>query len=476
MDKRDHTDDEGNRRRFLKALGVLGVTGLAGCGGDGDGTDTPTDTDAGGNGNGGGTDTPDATTADGTTATDSPTSSPDGTETPPPTMTPREPEFVSMLEADSLEGSTWHQVHGQAEYEIRDGNTIVGISNSNSPNSFLGTYKMYDDFVMEFEAWVDPDGLNSGMQVRSHTTADNPHTFGPQVELELSGESAPQIPPGQSGYVYGERLPTGWMSGGGGSPPAHEVFNNGEWNDFRIRVEDQSIQTFINGEQIEDLDLSQFSDVDALIGMGIIALQVHSIGADGREVRWRNPRIKELDITEWDRPFNGRNTDGWTNPRGTGDIAISDGELQLSGDESFFLLTEESYENFVFETWVNADAKGGVMFRNPGGNVVGGYRAEIDPTEDALSGSLYNVTGGEWLKNVDGESHSQMAYKPEGWNYYRVAADGENLRVWVNGITTADLTDDSESAGGIGLQHRGGDGTIRFRDMEVKTLEAGTLN
>jgi hypothetical protein len=39
--------DPTNRRAFLLGLGVVGVTGLAGCGGDGDGgTDTPTGTDA----------------------------------------------------------------------------------------------------------------------------------------------------------------------------------------------------------------------------------------------------------------------------------------------------------------------------------------------------------------------------------------------------------------------------------------------
>jgi len=43
------------RRRFLKAVGALGVAGLAGCGGDGDeDTPTPTETDGNGNGNGNG--------------------------------------------------------------------------------------------------------------------------------------------------------------------------------------------------------------------------------------------------------------------------------------------------------------------------------------------------------------------------------------------------------------------------------------
>jgi hypothetical protein len=66
-----------DRREFLALVGALGVTGLAGCGGDGDGdapTDTPTETTAGGNGNG---DTP----------TDTETDTPTRTETSTPTPT-----------------------------------------------------------------------------------------------------------------------------------------------------------------------------------------------------------------------------------------------------------------------------------------------------------------------------------------------------------------------------------------------------
>lgn len=474
MDERERTEDTGDRRRFLKLLGALGMTGLAGCGGDGG--DTPTD--AGGNGDDG---TPDTTTPSDTTAgetttsgdttTQPSTSSPEETRTPTPTMTPREPEFVPLFDADSIEASDWHKVHGGSSFEVRDG-TLVGISSSSGDNGFVTTYKLFDDYELRSEVWVDPDGLNSAIQVHSHTRQSKQHPYGPHPEVELSEN--PQISPGgQSGYIYGEKLGTGWMSE---NPESHDVWNDDGWNDYRIRAEGSRIRTFINGEQIEDLDLAEFADVDGLMHMGGIALQVHSIDVDGREVKWRNMEIKELDVAEWDRPFNGRNTDGWTNPLGTGDVSVSDGELQLSGDQSFFLLTEESYEDFVFETWVNAGAKGGVMFRNPGENVVAGYRAEIDPSEDALSGSLYNVTDGEWLKKIDEESHSQMAYKPEGWNYYRVVADGGNIRVWVNGITTAELSDDTESAGRVGLQHRGGDGTIRFRDLEVKPLEESVLD
>jgi hypothetical protein len=71
-----------NRRRFLKALSALGVTGLAGCGGDGDGdtpTDTPTDTAEGGNG---------GMTTDSPTPTDTETATPTDTETATPTEEP----------------------------------------------------------------------------------------------------------------------------------------------------------------------------------------------------------------------------------------------------------------------------------------------------------------------------------------------------------------------------------------------------
>ena len=76
-----------DRRRFVKALGALGVAGLAGCGGDGDGT--PTDTE---------------TSSDGTDDTDAGTET--TTESPTPTEEPMEDLGTDPEPLLSLEGAT----------------------------------------------------------------------------------------------------------------------------------------------------------------------------------------------------------------------------------------------------------------------------------------------------------------------------------------------------------------------------------
>ena len=48
---------------------------------------------------------------------------------------------------------------------------IVGSTTLNSPNSFLCTEKIYDDFILELDFKVDSH-LNSGIQIRSESNPD----------------------------------------------------------------------------------------------------------------------------------------------------------------------------------------------------------------------------------------------------------------------------------------------------------------
>jgi hypothetical protein len=202
-------------------------------------------------------------------------------------------EWVALFDGRTLDG--WIQRNGTASYRVADG-AIVGRTRERSPNSFLTTEREYGDFELEFEVKVD-DALNSGVQIRSRTRqrstgagADEQagRVFGPQVEIEAS--------PGLAGFLYGEATGSGWLTSEERLMP-HEHFRNGDWNHYRIVARGPSIQTWLNGQPIEDLtDEETYRSHPE----GFIGLQVHSIEqrTGPYEVAWRRLRLRELPTSE----------------------------------------------------------------------------------------------------------------------------------------------------------------------------------
>lgn len=195
-------------------------------------------------------------------------------------------EWKSLFDGETLEG--WTQLNGTAKYRVEDG-TIVGTTETGSPNSFLCTDQKYGNFELEFEVKVD-NRLNSGVQIRSQTADGKPdgRVNGPQVEIEASGANG-----AEAGYVYGEATGRGWLTAQERLKP-HKHFKDGEWNKYRVVANGPRIQTWINGEKIEDLTDEPIFETHA---EGFIGLQVHSIPRDQGpyEVAWRNIRIKVLE-------------------------------------------------------------------------------------------------------------------------------------------------------------------------------------
>lgn len=210
----------------------------------------------------------------------------------PTSLLAEDSAWVSMFNGKSLAG--WTQKNGYASYSVVDG-AIRGVTATGSPNSFLCSVTEYGDFELEFEVKVH-DQLNSGVQIRSQTQdKEGENTIyntgrvnGPQVEIEASGEKG-----AEAGYVYGEALTVGgWMTPEERLVP-HKHFKDGEWNKYRIVAKGPRIQTFINGQAIED---NTHEGVYKSHPKGFIGLQVHGIGEqDGPfDVMWRNLRIREL--------------------------------------------------------------------------------------------------------------------------------------------------------------------------------------
>lgn len=187
--------------------------------------------------------------------------------------------------------SNFVKLNGTAEYFV-EGENIVGVSKSGTPNTFLCTKEKYGDFILEFEVWVDPD-LNSGVQFRSNSDDAilDGRVHGYQVEIESS-------PRKWAGGIYDEGR-RGWLYTLDSNPEAKEAFVVGDWNHYRVEAVGNEIVTWVNEIQCTHL-------IDDMTASGFIGFQVHSIEnkeQENKQVNWRDIRIKTagLDSELWPR-------------------------------------------------------------------------------------------------------------------------------------------------------------------------------
>ena len=71
------------------------------------------------------------------------------------------------------------------------------------------------------------------------------------------------------------------------SAEKEKVLKPNDWNDMRIEVVGDKVTTFLNGQQMVQLEDEKIGQAN-----GFIALQIHDGG--GIKVRWKNIRIKTL--------------------------------------------------------------------------------------------------------------------------------------------------------------------------------------
>ncbi len=184
--------------------------------------------------------------------------------------------------------------------------------------------------------------------------------------------------------------------------------------------------------------------------------------------------------------FDGKTLNGWTNPYKHGEAKVVDGEIHLTANNKFFLVTEKKYSNFVFEGEVllpQGQANSGFMFRaqtKPG--QVYGYQSEVDGDPNRKwSGGLYDEGRRTWfISPIKGNKESEEAFrkragdtfKRNDWNTYRITCKGNKITIEVNGVVTTDVEDDKDASGVIGIQHHGEKGqTYKFRNLRIKELD-----
>jgi len=65
---------------------------------------------------------------------------------------------------------------------------------------------------------------------------------------------------------------------------------------------------------------------------------------------------------------------------------------------------------------------------------------------------------------------AEGAFVKSTWNHLRVRCKGPLIQIWVNGVLTADVSDDRFKEGAIALQHHGKGAEHRFRMVRVREL------
>nr|WP_229253780.1 DUF1080 domain-containing protein [Dyadobacter sp. NIV53] len=164
----------------------------------------------------------------------------------------------------------------------------------------------------------------------------------------------------------------------------------------------------------------------------------------------------------WQDLFNGKDLAGWKQLNGKAKYEVKDGAIvgtSVMDTPNSFLTTEKDYGDFILECDVKVDNKlnSGIQIRSLStedyqNGRVHGYQVEIDPSDRAYSGGLYDEARRGWLYPMDINPEGKKAFRKDAWNKYRIEAIGNTIRTFVNGIPTAYVVDDMTASGFICLQ------------------------
>jgi hypothetical protein len=164
----------------------------------------------------------------------------------------------------------------------------------------------------------------------------------------------------------------------------------------------------------------------------------------------------------WRWLFDGKTLDGWTLRGGNAPFAVVDGCIvgtTVANTPNTFLCTDDHFGDFILEFDIKQEgvSNSGVQFRSHSradfqNGRVHGYQCEIDPSDRAWSGGIYEEALRGWLYRPQLLPERKTAYQYGRWNRVRIEAIGNSLRTWVNGIEMAHVVDAASASGFIGLQ------------------------
>ncbi|QRX63408.1 DUF1080 domain-containing protein [Dysgonomonadaceae bacterium zrk40] len=271
----------------------------------------------------------------------------------------------------------------------------------------------------------------------------------------------------------------------------------GEWNTFRIRMAGQRVSVWLNGELVTDnVILENYWDrTIPIFPTEQIELQAH-----GSKVAYRDILIKEIPKPEpfelskeeekdgFKILFDGTHLDEWTGNKR--DYAVEGGQIVLYPSENFGgnLYTLQEYGDFVFrfEFMLTPGANNGLGIRTPmeGDAAYQGMELQILDNDAPI---YENLEVYQYHGSVYGVIPAKRGFlKPNGeWNSQEVIADGDNIKVILNGTTILDgnIREATKNGTADGKEHPGlfnkkghlgflGHGSVvKFRNIRIRELQ-----
>ena len=182
--------------------------------------------------------------------------------------------------------------------------------------------------------------------------------------------------------------------------------------------------------------------------------------------------------------FDGKTLAGWE-----GDAAwwrveageIRGGSLTTKVPKNLFLATEKSYQNFDLRIKLRLTGTGfvnsGIQMRSvrvPNSSEMSGYQVDYGK---GWYGKIYDESRRNKVIAESKDAAAVLAAVKEGeWNEYRILAEGNRIRSWVNGVPALDYleTEPNIAADGkIGIQiHSGGMAEVQAKDITIEELPA----
>ena len=348
----------------------------------------------------------------------------------------------------------------------------------------LCTVKQYGDFEMYVDWMLDPKGPEADAGIYLRGT--------PQVQIWDTARVNVGAQVG-SGGLYNNQVNE--------SKPSKVADNKlGKWNSFYIKMVGDRVTVVLNGEKVVDnVILENYWDRK----LPIFPVEQIELQAHGSKVYYRDIYIKELKSQEpfvlsdeekkagFKVLFDGTNMHEWTG--NTTDYVLEDGCISCVPSKSFGgnLYTKNEYANFIyrFEFQLTPGANNGVGIRTPleGDAAYVGMEVQVLDCENPIykditplqhHGSVYGIL-------PSGEKHKE-AMKPVGeWNTEEIMADGDHIRVTLNGVVIVDgnIRDAVKNGTPDHKEHPGlfnkkghigflGHGSpVKFRNIRIKELK-----